>query len=102
MQRIVIIMKSIMIWFIKFYRKYISPLKTTKCPYFPSCSEYGLEAIQKYGALKGGLLTHYGTGSYPPFEKGLHLIILHIVSNPPFKAPCFCIASSPYSEQDGK
>ena len=41
---------------IKFYRRYLSPLKTTKCPYFPTCSEYGLEAVEKYGALKGGLL----------------------------------------------
>ena len=70
MQRIVIIMKSIMIWFIKFYRKYISPLKTTKCPYFPSCSEYGLEAIQKHGALKGGLLTIWRIIRCNPFSKG--------------------------------
>ena len=52
------------------YRKYISPLKTTKCPYFPSCSEYGLEAIQKYGALKGGLLTIWRIIRCNPFSKG--------------------------------
>ena len=63
-------MKSIMIWFIKFYRKYISPLKTTKCPYFPSCSEYGLEAIQKHGALKAGLLTIWRIIRCNPFSKG--------------------------------
>ena len=50
-------MKDIMILMIKFYRKYLSPLKTTKCPYIPTCSEYGLEAIEKHGAFKGGLLT---------------------------------------------
>ena len=48
--------KDLMIWMIKFYRKYLSPLKSTKCPYIPTCSEYGLEAVEKYGALKGGLL----------------------------------------------
>ena len=37
---------------IKFYRKYLSPLKSTKCPYIPTCSEYGLEAVEKYGALQ--------------------------------------------------
>lgn len=42
---------------IRFYRKYLSPLKATKCPYIPTCSEYGLQAIEKYGAFKGGLLT---------------------------------------------
>ncbi len=43
----------------------------------------------------------YGTGSYPPFEKGLHLKILHIASSPPLSAPYFCMASSPYWEQLG-
>ena len=48
-------MKTILIAMIKFYQRYLSPLKTTKCPYFPTCSEYGLEAVEKYGALKGRL-----------------------------------------------
>ena len=46
-------------------------------------------------------IPNYGTGSYPPFEKGLHLKILQIVSNPPLNAPYFCIASNPYCEQVG-
>lgn len=50
------IMKQILIVLIKFYRKYLSPLKTTRCPYTPTCSEYGLEAIEKYGAFKGDFL----------------------------------------------
>ena len=70
MQRIVIVMKNIMIWFIKFYRKYISPLKSTKCPYFPSCSEYGLEAVSKYGAFKGGILALWRIIRCNPFSKG--------------------------------
>lgn len=49
-------MKKILIGMIKLYRKYLSPLKSTKCPYYPTCSQYGLEAIEKYGALKGSLL----------------------------------------------
>ena len=49
-------MKKLMIKAIRFYQKFLSPLKSTKCPYIPSCSQYGLEAIEKYGALKGGLL----------------------------------------------
>lgn len=51
-----IILKKLMIALIKFYKKYISPMKTTKCPYCPSCSTYGLEAVEKYGAVKGGAL----------------------------------------------
>ena len=48
------------------------------------------------------LLWNYGTGSYPPFEKGLHLKILHNASAPPFKAPYFSIASNPYCEHVGQ
>ena len=49
-------MKYIFIFFIKFYQMYISPRFPGCCRFVPTCSEYALEAIQKYGALKGGLL----------------------------------------------
>lgn len=63
-------MKTILIKGIRFYQKYISPLKSTKCPYYPSCSQYGLEAIEKYGALKGGLLAIWRILRCNPFSKG--------------------------------
>lgn len=47
------LIKKILISFIKFYRKYISPLKKPCCRFTPTCSEYALEAFEKYGALKG-------------------------------------------------
>ena len=55
-------MKTILIAMIKFYRRYLSPLKT--------CSEYGLEAVEKYGALKGGLLAVWRILRCNPFSKG--------------------------------
>ncbi len=63
-------MKNIIITFIKFYQKYISPMKHTKCPYIPSCSEYGLQAVSKYGAVKGGLLAAWRILRCNPFSKG--------------------------------
>jgi len=63
-------MKKILIFLIKLYRKYISPLKRTKCPYIPTCSEYGLEAIEKYGAIKGGLLAAWRILRCNPFSSG--------------------------------
>ena len=63
-------MKRLFIFLIKLYRKYLSPLKTTKCPYIPTCSQYGLEAIEKYGAFKGGLLTLWRIIRCNPFSKG--------------------------------
>ena len=63
-------MKTIFICIIKLYRKYLSPLKTVKCPYTPSCSQYSLEAIEKYGAFKGGLLAAWRILRCNPFSKG--------------------------------
>ena len=64
-------MKNIFIGLIKFYRKYISGMKTTPtCKFIPTCSEYGIEAIEKYGALKGGFLTIWRILRCNPFSKG--------------------------------
>ena len=50
-------MKHVLIFMIRLYRACISPLMgPAKCRYIPTCSEYCIEAIQKYGALKGGIL----------------------------------------------
>ena len=65
-----IILKKILIALIKFYRKYLSPMKTTKCPYCPTCSLYGLEAVEKYGAIKGGALAFWRILRCNPFSKG--------------------------------
>jgi putative membrane protein insertion efficiency factor len=44
----------LLIGLIRFYQAFISPLLGAKCRYTPTCSAYGLEAIKKYGPLKGG------------------------------------------------
>ncbi len=49
-------MKKFLIGAIKFYRKYISPLKPPTCRFTPTCSEYAMIAIDKYGVKKGGWL----------------------------------------------
>lgn len=49
-------MKSLFITIIQFYQHYISPLTPPACRFTPTCSQYTLEAIQKYGALKGSWL----------------------------------------------
>ncbi len=63
-------MKTILIFLIRFYRAYISPLKPPCCRFVPTCSEYALEAILKYGALKGGLLAVKRILKCHPFHKG--------------------------------
>ena len=56
---------------IKGYRKYLSGLKGySSCKYYPTCSTYALEAITKYGALKGGILSLWRILRCNPFSKG--------------------------------
>ena len=62
--------ESALLHLAKLYQKYISPYKGTKCPYVPSCSQYGLEAIEKYGVIKGGLLAAWRILRCNPFSKG--------------------------------
>lgn len=63
-------MKKILIWLIHQYQKYLSPLKNTKCPYYPTCSCYAVEALQKHGALKGSALAGWRILRCNPFSHG--------------------------------
>ncbi|MBS5933403.1 MAG: membrane protein insertion efficiency factor YidD [Clostridiales bacterium] len=64
-------MKRILIFLIKVYRKYISPLKgRPTCIYTPTCSLYAMEALQKYGAIKGTYLAVRRVLRCHPFAKG--------------------------------
>ena len=64
-------MKYVLLWMIRFYRKYLSGMKGgCTCKYYPTCSQYGLEAIEKYGALKGGVLAVWRILRCNPFSKG--------------------------------
>ena len=49
-------MKRLFLALIRFYQVAISPYRPRCCNYIPTCSQYAMEAIEKYGALKGGLL----------------------------------------------
>ena len=64
-------MKKIFIGLIQFYRKNISGLKPTPtCKFTPTCSEYAIQAIEKYGAFKGGFLALWRILRCNPFSKG--------------------------------
>jgi hypothetical protein len=57
---------------VRFYRKRISPLSAPKCRFFPTCSAYALEALEKHGAAKGGWLALRRLLKCHPFHKGGH------------------------------
>ncbi|MDO5517220.1 MAG: membrane protein insertion efficiency factor YidD [Clostridium sp.] len=63
-------MKKLLISLIKFYRKFISPGKAPCCKFRPTCSQYALDAVNKYGAFKGGIMAGYRILRCNPFSKG--------------------------------
>lgn len=63
-------MKQIFINFIKIYQKVLSPFLGNNCRYYPSCSEYSIQAIEKYGVLKGILKSIWRILRCNPFSKG--------------------------------
>ena len=58
------------IFLIEFYRKAISPLKRRSCRFYPTCSQYALEAFEKYGFVKGFFLTGKRIIKCHPFHPG--------------------------------
>ncbi len=63
-------MKKIAIMMIKGYRLFISPLKPPTCRFVPTCSEYALQAIEKYGIIRGGILAVRRILRCHPFHPG--------------------------------
>ncbi|MFZ8825321.1 MAG: membrane protein insertion efficiency factor YidD [Candidatus Caldipriscus sp.] len=62
--------KNSLIFVIQAYRKYISPLKPPTCRYYPTCSEYAMISLQKYGLFKGTLKSIWRILRCNPFSKG--------------------------------
>jgi len=63
-------MKKFLIWLITFYRRVISPIKKPCCRFYPTCSEYALQAVTKYGAFKGSGLALRRILKCHPFNPG--------------------------------
>lgn len=68
--------KGIVIGIIVIYRRFISPLKPRSCRFYPTCSQYALEAVESYGVIRGGLMSlkrilnchPFNPGGYDPVE----------------------------------
>lgn len=63
-------MKEITLFLIRCYQKYISPLKTPTCRFVPTCSEYAIIAIEKYGVVRGCYLAVRRILRCHPFHPG--------------------------------
>lgn len=62
--------KSLFIGLIRAYQRYISPLKPPSCRFYPTCSSYGIQAIEKYGAIRGTFMTIKRILKCHPFHSG--------------------------------
>jgi putative membrane protein insertion efficiency factor len=63
------ILGSLFLLLIKLYQWFISPILGGSCRFNPTCSQYGIEAIKKYGPFKGGWLTLKRIGRCHPWGK---------------------------------
>ncbi|AQQ52747.1 membrane protein insertion efficiency factor YidD [Planococcus lenghuensis] len=63
-------MKAILTGTIRFYQRYISPMTPPSCRFYPTCSHYGLEAVQMHGAVKGSYLAIRRILRCHPFHAG--------------------------------
>lgn len=63
-------MKYIFLQIVKFYRRFISPLKPACCKYYPTCSAYAMEAFEKHGAVKGFILAVWRILRCNPYSLG--------------------------------
>lgn len=63
-------MKYVLMALVRFYRAYLSPMHRPCCRYIPTCSQYALEALEKYGALKGGWMAFRRILRCNPLHKG--------------------------------
>jgi putative membrane protein insertion efficiency factor len=64
------VLRRALIGAIRFYRNAISPLTPPSCRFTPTCSAYALEAVEKYGAARGGWLAARRLLRCHPFCKG--------------------------------
>ena len=63
-------MRLVLKFLIRMYQLTLSPMFGPRCRFYPSCSHYGMEAIDKHGALRGSWLTMKSIGRCHPFHEG--------------------------------
>jgi putative membrane protein insertion efficiency factor len=63
-------MTTLALWTLRLYKRWISPLFPSSCRYVPTCSEYAMEAVERYGVLRGGIMAATRLLRCHPFVKG--------------------------------
>ncbi|HLB90696.1 MAG TPA: membrane protein insertion efficiency factor YidD [Terriglobales bacterium] len=89
-------MKSVALRSLRLYKRWVSPAFPPSCRYLPTCSEYAIEAVERYGALRGGFLSAWRVLRCHPFAKGGYD---PVVSNPAKPSACCPLAQTANREQ---
>ena len=63
-------MRQVAVGFVRAYQIFLSPLIPSACRYYPSCSAYAIEAIERHGVLRGAWLATRRVGRCHPFHSG--------------------------------
>lgn len=63
-------MKSLTLGLLRLYKRWLSPAFPSSCRYVPTCSEYAMEAVERYGALCGGAMAAWRVLRCHPLAKG--------------------------------
>ncbi len=90
-------MKRTIVWMIRGYQITLSPLLPPACRFYPTCSQYMLEAVQRYGAVRGGWLGLKRVGRCHPFHPGGYDPVPDL-ENPSRASPPGDQASTPLDE----
>jgi putative membrane protein insertion efficiency factor len=76
-------MKSLALGLLRLYKRWLSPSFPPSCRYVPTCSEYAMEAVERYGAWHGGALAAWRVLRCHPFARGgLDPVVKDAVRNP--------------------
>jgi putative membrane protein insertion efficiency factor len=76
-------MKSVALWVLRIYKRWISPAFPPSCRYLPTCSEYAMEAVERYGVLRGGAMAAWRLlRCHPLAAGGLDPVVKNSFGNP--------------------
>jgi uncharacterized protein len=69
--------RNVVLWMLRGYKWALSPLLPPSCRYIPTCSEYAMEAVDRYGAVRGGAMALWRLLRCHPFARGGYDPVAH-------------------------
>jgi uncharacterized protein len=94
-------MKTFGLWLLRGYKRWISPAFPPSCRYVPTCSEYAMEAVERYGVVRGGAMAAWRLLRCHPFAKGgLDTVVKNRLEKPATVLMCNSACNPSYNSQE--